>query len=152
MASSAWNPFTRLSFAVEIVDTLALARERFPGKKNNLDSLCERFGVANAHRTLHGALLDAQLLAEVYLAMTRGQEILIMDIGLPERGMVGVNSGASAITARRAPSNLPCSASLSFPGRYSKATPLPRLRAVLRSATLRVYQYSRGDDGKSSQS
>ena len=64
-----------------LIDTLALAREAFPGKRNNLDALCERFGVSNAHRTLHGALLDAQLLAEVYLAMTRGQESLTIDLG-----------------------------------------------------------------------
>ncbi|MEO8346656.1 MAG: DNA polymerase III subunit epsilon [Betaproteobacteria bacterium] len=64
-----------------LIDTLALARESFPGKRNNLDALCERFGVSNAHRTLHGALLDAQLLAEVYLAMTRGQESLTIDMG-----------------------------------------------------------------------
>jgi DNA polymerase-3 subunit epsilon len=66
-----------------LVDTLALARETFPGKRNSLDALCERFGVSNAHRTLHGALLDAQLLAEVYLAMTRGQEALMIDLYLP---------------------------------------------------------------------
>ena len=64
-----------------LVDTLALAREAFPGKRNSLDALCERFGIDNAHRTLHGALLDAQLLAEVYLAMTRGQETLTIDMG-----------------------------------------------------------------------
>src|SRR4029453_5067241 len=64
-----------------LVDTLALARDSFPGKRNNLEALCERFGVPNAHRTLHGALLDAQLLAEVYLAMTRGQESLTIDMG-----------------------------------------------------------------------
>ena len=64
-----------------MIDTLALARDAFPGKRNNLDALCERFGVSNAHRTLHGALLDAQLLAEVYLAMTRGQESLTIDMG-----------------------------------------------------------------------
>ena len=64
-----------------LVDTLALARDAFPGKRNNLEALCERFGVPNAHRTLHGALLDAQLLAEVYLAMTRGQESLTIDMG-----------------------------------------------------------------------
>ena len=63
-----------------MIDTLALAREMFPGKRNSLDALCERFGVDNAHRTLHGALLDAQLLADVYLAMTRGQESLTIDI------------------------------------------------------------------------
>ena len=57
----------------------------FPGKRNSLDALCERFGVDNAHRTLHGALLDAQLLAEVYLAMTRGQETLTIDLGAAPR-------------------------------------------------------------------
>jgi DNA polymerase III subunit epsilon len=74
-----------------LVDTLALAREVFPGKRNNLDALCERFGVSNAHRTLHGALLDAQLLAEVYLAMTRGQETLIIDMPLPSLADAGAH-------------------------------------------------------------
>jgi len=83
-----------------LIDTLALAREAFPGKRNNLDSLCERFGVSNAHRTLHGALLDAQLLAEVYLAMTRGQESLTIDMGAaPTRG---VDTGANVPGAARA--------------------------------------------------
>jgi len=63
-----------------VVDTLALARELHPGKRNSLDALCERYAVSNAHRKLHGALLDARLLAEVYLAMTRGQESLAMDL------------------------------------------------------------------------
>jgi DNA polymerase-3 subunit epsilon len=66
--------------AGRIVDSLALARELHPGKKNSLDALCERYAVDNAHRTLHGALLDARLLAEVYLAMTRGQESLMMEL------------------------------------------------------------------------
>ena len=65
-----------------VIDTLALAREQFPGKKNSLDALCERFGVAYARRTLHSALLDAQLLAEVYLAMTRGQESFVIDLSV----------------------------------------------------------------------
>jgi DNA polymerase-3 subunit epsilon len=69
--------------AADVIDTLALAREHFPGKRNSLDALCERFGVSNAHRTLHGAMLDAQLLAEVYLAMTRGQDSLTIDIAVP---------------------------------------------------------------------
>ena len=68
-----------------LVDTLALARETFPGKRNNLNALCERFGIDNAHRTLHGALLDAQLLAEVYLSMTRGQETLTIEMAPPPR-------------------------------------------------------------------
>jgi DNA polymerase-3 subunit epsilon len=52
----------------------------FPGKRNSLDALCDRFSISNEHRTLHGALLDAQLLAEVYIAMTRGQEDLSIDL------------------------------------------------------------------------
>lgn len=75
--------------AAKVVDTLALAREAFPGKRNNLDALCERFGVDNAGRTLHGALLDARLLADVYLAMTRGQETLAMD--LPSSAAAGAS-------------------------------------------------------------
>lgn len=63
-----------------VVDTLRVARDMHPGKRNNLDALCERYQVDNSGRTLHGALLDAQLLAEVYLAMTRGQESLLMDV------------------------------------------------------------------------
>ena len=63
-----------------VEDTLHMARQMFPGKRNNLDALCERLGVSNAHRVLHGALLDAEILAEVYLAMTRGQESLSIDI------------------------------------------------------------------------
>jgi DNA polymerase-3 subunit epsilon len=67
-------------FALKITDTLVDARRMFPGKRNSLDALCERFAVSNEHRTLHGALLDAQLLAEVYLAMTRGQDDLTIDL------------------------------------------------------------------------
>ena len=70
-------------YVASIVDTLALARELHPAKKNNLDALCERYAIANSHRTLHGALLDARLLAEVYLAMTRGQETLAMELEAP---------------------------------------------------------------------
>jgi len=63
-----------------VVDSLKLARELHPGRKNSLDALCERYQVDNAHRTLHGALLDAALLAEVYLAMTRGQDSLAIEL------------------------------------------------------------------------
>lgn len=66
-----------------VLDTLAMARELHPGKRNTLDALCERYGISNAHRTLHGALLDAELLADVYLAMTRGQDSLEIAIGEP---------------------------------------------------------------------
>lgn len=64
-----------------VLDTLIEARKMFPGKRNSLDALCDRLGVSNAHRTLHGALLDSELLAEVYLAMTRGQESIVIDLG-----------------------------------------------------------------------
>lgn len=63
-----------------VTDSLRMARDLHPGKRNSLDALCERYGVSNRHRTLHGALLDAGLLAEVYLAMTRGQDSLAMDL------------------------------------------------------------------------
>ena len=66
-----------------VIDTLLRARELHPGKKNTLDALCERYGVDNSHRTLHGALLDASLLAEVFLAMSRGQESLIVEVDSP---------------------------------------------------------------------
>jgi DNA polymerase-3 subunit epsilon len=65
---------------LKVTDSLQLAREQHPGKRNSLDALCERYQVSNAHRTLHGALLDAGLLAEVYLAMTRGQDSLTIDV------------------------------------------------------------------------
>lgn len=61
-----------------IVDTLKMAKELRPGQRNNLDALCRHYGIDNSARTLHGALLDAELLADVYLAMTRGQESLLM--------------------------------------------------------------------------
>jgi DNA polymerase III subunit epsilon len=66
-----------------VTDTLRMAREIRPGKKNNLNALCSEFGIDNASRTLHGALLDAELLAEVYLAMTRGQNSLSMSFVAP---------------------------------------------------------------------
>jgi DNA polymerase III subunit epsilon len=66
-----------------ITDTLVYAKELHPGKKNSLDALCERYFVDNSRRTLHGALADAYLLAECYLAMTRGQESLMMELEAP---------------------------------------------------------------------
>ena len=62
-----------------VIDTLVKAKEIFPGKRNSLDALCDRFGISNAHRQLHGALLDSELLAEVYLAMSRGQNSFVID-------------------------------------------------------------------------
>ena len=63
-----------------VIDTLVNAKELHPGKRNSLDALCDRYGVSNSHRVLHGALLDAELLADVYLSMTRGQNSLSMDM------------------------------------------------------------------------
>jgi DNA polymerase-3 subunit epsilon len=68
------------SYCARVIDTLRMARDLHPGKRNSLDALCERYEIDNSGRTLHGALLDAELLAEVYLAMTRGQEALMMDL------------------------------------------------------------------------
>jgi DNA polymerase-3 subunit epsilon len=74
--------YGRLSDHATVLDTLAMARERFPGQRNSLDALCKRLGVDNGHRKLHGALLDAELLAEVYLGLTAGQG----DLGLAPSG------------------------------------------------------------------
>jgi DNA polymerase-3 subunit epsilon len=67
-------------FCEMVTDTLKIARDLHPGKRNSLDALCERYAIDNSARTLHGALLDTRLLAEVYLAMTRGQESLLMEV------------------------------------------------------------------------
>jgi len=68
------------TFVAGITDTLAMAKEMFPGKRNSLDALCDRLGVDNSGRTLHGALLDAELLADVYINLTRGQDALLIDV------------------------------------------------------------------------
>jgi DNA polymerase III subunit epsilon len=68
------------TFVKSIVDTMAMAKDMFPGKRNSLDGLCDRLGVDNSGRTLHGALLDAELLADVYIYMTRGQDALLIDV------------------------------------------------------------------------
>lgn len=75
-------PFAR--HVAMVTDTLVQAKEMHPGKRNSLDALCDRYGISNAHRALHGALLDAELLAEVYLAMTRGQNSLTIDLAVPD--------------------------------------------------------------------
>lgn len=82
----------RLMTHVEaITDTLALAKELYPGKRNSLDALCDRLGVDNSGRQLHGALLDAQLLADVYICMTRGQDaLLIADDASPVQGQAAM--------------------------------------------------------------
>jgi len=77
-----------------VTDTLKLAREMHPGKKNSLDALCSRYEIDNAHRTLHGALLDTELLAEVYFAMTRGQKSLLGEGDAPERQLPQLGADA----------------------------------------------------------
>ena len=67
------------TYCPEVTDTLRMAKDLHPGKRNGLDALCDRYQIDNSARTLHGALLDADLLAEVYLAMTRGQNSLIIE-------------------------------------------------------------------------
>ena len=78
-----------------VIDTLKLAKEQNPGKKASLDALCDRYEIDNGHRELHGALLDAELLAEVYLAMTRGQESLIMALEDDEPANRAVDAGGA---------------------------------------------------------
>lgn len=72
------------SFVGNVIDSLVLAKQTFPGKRNSLDALCDRLGVDNSGRTLHGALLDAELLADVYINLTRGQNSLVMDEDVAE--------------------------------------------------------------------
>ena len=83
-----------------VIDTLRMAKEQNPGKKASLDALCDRYQIDNGHRTLHGALLDAEILAEVYLAMTRGQESLI--IGLDDSAPAHTTD-SGAVLAERPP-------------------------------------------------
>jgi DNA polymerase-3 subunit epsilon len=71
--------YGRINDRCPVLDTLAMARERYPGQRNSLDALCKRLGVDNSARDLHGGLIDAQLLADVYLAMTSGQ--VVLDLG-----------------------------------------------------------------------
>ncbi len=85
--------YGKVSTYCSVIDTLVMARKKRPGKKNNLDVLCKEYEVNNAHRELHGALLDAELLSEVYLRMTGGQSTLLLD---SEDGSI-VQAGLSVI-------------------------------------------------------
>jgi DNA polymerase-3 subunit epsilon len=84
-------------YCPEVLDTLKLAKDIHPGQKNNLDALCRRYEVDNTNRTFHGALLDAELLAAVYLGMTRGQESLMMDVEVASAQVQATNSSATPI-------------------------------------------------------
>jgi DNA polymerase-3 subunit epsilon len=85
-------------FVTKVTDSLTMARELFPGKRNSLDALCDRLGVNNSHRTLHGALLDAQILAEVFLAMTRGQDSLVIDVSSSNEDQRGIKVQLSTLS------------------------------------------------------
>jgi DNA polymerase-3 subunit epsilon len=82
-----------------VLDTLALAREMHPGQRNGLDALCKRYAIDNSHRQLHGALLDARILADVYLAMTGGQSALALDEAVRASSGAVATAGASTATA-----------------------------------------------------
>jgi DNA polymerase-3 subunit epsilon len=96
LADEGFSQFGRLSEVCGVLDTLKLAREKHPGAKASLDALCKRYGIDNSHRTLHGALLDSEILADVYLLMTGGQTALILDDD-EEAGTEQVSFDASAV-------------------------------------------------------
>ncbi len=85
-----------------VIDTLVMARQKHPGQKNNLDALCKRYGVDNSQRDLHGALLDAEILADVYLFMTGGQTNLLLGAENDESGGEGQVSGIARLNSGRA--------------------------------------------------
>lgn len=102
----AWG---RIEDYCRVFDTLKFARERHPGQRNSLDALCKRYEIDNAHRNLHGALLDAELLADVYLAMTGGQSALALGSS-PTRGDAGQTTPRGDVAAARVPRVLRASA------------------------------------------
>ncbi len=89
----------RIEAVCGVLDTLKLARDKHPGQKNNLDALCRRYGVDNSNRELHGALLDAEILADVYLAMTGGQVSLTLTADYKKQQQEGVEP--QSIKARK---------------------------------------------------
>ncbi len=88
------NRYGKVDQHCGVLDTLLMARKMHPGQKNNLDALCRRYDIDNSHREFHGALLDAQILADVYLAMTGGQTALVLH-GNDDSGQSGGEVGAS---------------------------------------------------------
>ncbi|WP_233842981.1 DNA polymerase III subunit epsilon [Dyella sp. 2HG41-7] len=97
----AGEQFGRLRDRNSVLDTLAMARERYPGQRNSLDALCKRLGVDNSARDLHGGLIDAQLLADVYLAMTSGQ--VVLDLGFEGKADSGVRAVIAPVVLARRP-------------------------------------------------
>ena len=95
------NTSVKTADICKITDTLAMAKKIFPGKRNNLDVLCERYGIDNSHRTLHGALLDAEILADVFLLMTGGQTSLQFSASGSASGEMGASSIKRVATDRK---------------------------------------------------
>lgn len=91
------QPLPPIDTVCGVLDTLALARDLHPGQKNNLDALCRRYDIINSHRTFHGALLDAEILADVYLAMTGGQ----VSLNLANQGDNNDQLGAGPVALQR---------------------------------------------------
>ncbi len=96
----AGSDFGQVADHAAVVDTLALARQKYPGQKNTLDALCKRLGIDNSRREVHGALLDAHLLADVWLAMTAGQAALSLGGELAEKRPGTITSPAFEVTVR----------------------------------------------------
>jgi DNA polymerase-3 subunit epsilon len=93
--------YGQLADRCSVLDTLMMARERYPGQRNSLDALCKRLGVDNSARDLHGGLIDAQLLAEVYLAMTSGQ--VVLDLGFEGAQEQGATVTLAPVVLHRRP-------------------------------------------------
>jgi DNA polymerase-3 subunit epsilon len=103
------EPARRVGTLCQVLDTLGMARAMHPGQRNNLDALCKRYGIDNSHRELHGALLDARILTDVYLAMTGGQSALALDEQAPRRvagsGGATAEAGPAALNLRVLPAS-----------------------------------------------
>jgi DNA polymerase-3 subunit epsilon len=97
VGKAAGRSYPKIADICKITDSLKLARQKHPGQKNNLDALCRRYGISNAHRELHGALLDSEILAEVYLTMTGGQT----DLLLAGDAATATEGGADVVTSRQ---------------------------------------------------
>jgi DNA polymerase III subunit epsilon len=97
----AGEQYGRIKDRCPVLDTLVMARERYPGQRNSLDALCKRLGVDNSARDLHGGLIDAQLLADVYLAMTSGQ--VVLDLGFEGAKETGVQTVVTPLVLARRP-------------------------------------------------
>ena len=101
--SQAGKHFGTIGSRCAVIDTLKLARSKHPGQRNNLDALCQRYGVDNSRRELHGALLDAEILADVYLAMTGGQTTFQLGAGDADTGRINAGTGIRRLAADRSP-------------------------------------------------